>query len=147
MEDREKTRSAKSESIVELTPDMEVTDESQVDIIDLTDIVDGPGEVPTPATPATETQVPASRPSTGRGISSAIENEVEAAFDFVQSPIMETAPEAEPSPDHQGLMDKLSDIPRMVDDALDASGAPGDEIEVDDAGSVRPRKKWLKPTS
>jgi hypothetical protein len=140
MEDREKTRTAKSESIVELTPDMEVTDGSQVDIIDLTDIVDGPDEIPPSAAPGAETKPEAgpAASSTGHAISSAIENEVEAAFDFVQSPIQEAAPEVEPAPDHEGLMDKLSDIPRMVDDALDASGTPDAGTEAAGAQPVQP---------
>ena len=128
MEDRDKSKTAKAEDIIDLTLDMELTDESEVDIIDLTDIVDGPDEVPPPATAVIENP-PASeqktgQPSGGGTFSTAIEQEVEAAFDFVSSPILETAPREEPPSDHEGLMDKFSDIPQMVDDALDASDAP-----------------------
>lgn len=132
MEDRDKSKAAKAEDIVDLTPDMELTDGSQVDIIDLTDIVDSPDEVPPPASAATEeppeSEQKAHQSRGGSSFSSAIEQEVEAAFDFVDSPIMETAPE-EPPPDHEELMDKLSDIPQMVDDALDASGMSDDGKE------------------
>ena len=55
MEDREKSKATKPENIVELTPDMELTDESQVEVIDLTDIVDGPDEIPAFASPVSET--------------------------------------------------------------------------------------------
>jgi hypothetical protein len=130
MEDRDKSKATKSDSIVDLTPDMEVTDAAQVDIIDLTDIVDGPDDIPPSASPAektpTETEPPAAPSSSGSAVSSSIEQEVEAAFDFVQSPILETPPEQEPLPDHKGLMDKLSDIPQMVDGALDAAGEQDD---------------------
>jgi hypothetical protein len=127
MEDRDKSKTTNSEDIVELTPDMVVPDESQVDIVDLTDVVDGPDEIAPPAAPVEEPSPaagkPDSRPSAGSGLPNAIEQEVEAAFDFVASPILETAPEGESLPDHDGLMDKLSNIPQQVDDALDASGA------------------------
>lgn len=138
MEDREKSKATKSENIIDLTPDMEVTDESRIEIIDLTEIVDGPDEIPSIAAPVEETpaaaEKPASRPPGGSAISSAIEQQVEAAFDFVASPIQDGTPHEEPSADHEGLMDKLSDIPRMVDDALDASGTPdaGKDAAVDE---------------
>ena len=142
MEDREKSKATKPENIVELTPDMEVTDESQVEVIDLTDIVDGPDEIPAFASPVSETPAeakrPVSRPPTGSIYSSVIEQEVEAAFDFVQSPIQVTAPETPPPANHVGLMDKLSDIPRMVDDALDVSGAPDTRDDDTDDGLAQP---------
>jgi hypothetical protein len=129
MEDREKSKATESENIIDLTPDMEVTEESRIEIIDLTDIVDGPDEIPSIAAPVDETppaaEKPAFRPPRGSALSSAIEQQVEAAFDFVASPIQDETPHEEPSADHEGLMDKLSDIPRIVDDALDASGTPG----------------------
>lgn len=138
MEDREKSKGTKSENIIDLTPDMEVTDESGIEIIDLTEIIDGPDEIPSIAAPVEEappaTGKPASRPPGGNAISSAIEQEVEVAFDFVASPIRDETPHEEPSADHEGLMDKLSDIPRMVDDALDASDTPdaGKHVAVDE---------------
>ncbi|MEJ2661281.1 MAG: hypothetical protein P8Z73_11240 [Desulfobacteraceae bacterium] len=136
MEDRDKSKGTKSESIVDLTPDMEVTDASQIEIIDLTDIVDGPDEIPPSGVPVEETptasEPPASRPFSGNTVSSAIEKEVEAAFDFVQSPISEATQEEPPQSDHKGLMDKLSDIPQLVDDALDDSGAQDNGMEDDD---------------
>jgi len=137
MEDRDKSKATKSDSIVDLTPEMEVSDASQIDIIDLTDVVDGPDDIPPAASPVeeppTETEPPAAPSSPRSTVSSAIEQEVEAAFDFVQSPIMETPPVEEPPVDHEGLMDKLSDIPGLVDDALDASGEPEDTRAVDAA--------------
>jgi hypothetical protein len=139
MEDRDKSKGTKSESIVDLTPDMEVTDASQIEIIDLTDIVDGPDEIPPSGVPVEETptasEPPASRPFSGNTVSSAIEKEVEAAFDFVQSPISEATQEEPPQSDPKGLMDTLSDIPQLVDDALDDSGAQDNGMEAD-AGAV-----------
>jgi hypothetical protein len=127
MEDRDKSKATQSENLVELTPDMVVPDEARVDIIDLTDVVDGSDEAAPAGAPVEEpppvVEAPASAPTRGSGISGVIEQEVEAAFDFVDSPILETAPEGEPSSGHDELLDKLSDIPQMVDDALEASGA------------------------
>ena len=135
MEDRDKSKGTKSESIVDLTPDMEVTDASQIEIIDLTNIVDGPDEIPPSGVPVEETptasEPPASRPFSGNTVSSAIEKEVEAAFDFVQSPISEATQEEPPQSDPKGLMDTLSDIPQLVDDALDDSGAQDNGMEAD----------------
>jgi hypothetical protein len=133
MEDRDKSEAANAENIVELTPDMEVTNEFQIDIIELTDIVDGPDEVEPLASPVTETlpeidQKP-SQPPRGSAFSSAIEQEVEAAFDYVQSPISEATPEEQLPVAEEGLIDKFSDIPQMVDDALDASGTLDAEME------------------
>jgi hypothetical protein len=142
MEDREKSKAIKADDIIDLTADMELTDESEAEIIDLTDIVDGPDEIAPPVTPAIETPPntvqPAPQPARGSGFSSAIEDEVEAAFDFVQSPIREAEPDAKPAAEPEGLMDKLSDIPQMVDEALDASYTPDAEMETAADETVQP---------
>jgi hypothetical protein len=140
MEDRDKPKATEADNIIDLTADMELTDASQAEIIDLTDIVDGPDEIAPLAAPIIETPPktvqPPRQPPRGSAFSSAIEQEVAAAFDFVQSPILETTPAEKPATGHEGLMDKLSDIPQMVDDALDGADTPdaGMEAAADKAG-------------
>ena len=56
MEDRDKSKAhgaaGNAESIVELTPDMELSEERDIKIIDLTDAIDGPVESPVISRPA-----------------------------------------------------------------------------------------------
>jgi hypothetical protein len=129
MKDRDMSKAPKADSIVELTPDMEQADDSQIDIIDLTDIVDSPeGTVP-PAPPVSEPPPEISKtspkPPASNAIFSAIERQVEVAFDYVQSPISEPPPENA----DEGLIDRLSDIPNLVDDALETADEPDSAVE------------------
>ena len=116
-----------TQDILELTPDMEVPDQSAIEIIDLTDALDGPEPVQpsdsslstddAPA-PVEEAQTAAS-PIQTEAISD-IEQQVNAAFDAVQAPI-EDEPEVA---DSDALLDRLSEIPNRVDAALETQQEP-----------------------
>lgn len=174
MEDRNKSKAGDvtgdKESIVELTPDMELPEDADVKIIDLTDAIDGPADIPeTPAaaqstadTPAEE-EVTESQSAGHVDDATSIEQEVDAAFDAVQAPNQQPAPEEisgaskEPDSTDEELLDRLSDIPRRVDEAMEnaktdeaaeeqiaAEAAPalppaGDagDITADDAGDTK----------
>jgi hypothetical protein len=130
MKDRDMSKAHRADSIIELTPDMEQADDSLIDIIELTDIVDSPeGTVP-PAPPVSEPPPvigkTSPKPLYSNAIFSAIERQVEAAFDYVQSPICE----AEPTPQDvdEGLIDRLSDIPNLVDNALETPDEPAPAV-------------------
>ncbi len=146
MKDRDKSEApgaaGDAESIVELTPDMELGGDSEVKIIDLTDAIDGPADIPAvsppAATPTAETipviEETPSPASIGQDTPDAIEQEVDAAFDAVQEPIQEPVSEdtdsvqAEPATGEESsghdaeLIDRLSDIPRRVDQAMEMAG-------------------------
>jgi len=146
MEDRDKPKAHRAasdaESIVELTLDMELPEDSSVRIIDLTDAIDGPVDVPVTAAPAvaspadtipaTEATVPPAPTEQEapdvmeQETPDVIEQEVDAAFDAVQAPVQEPTPEGKSIDHDDGLIDRLSDIPRRVDEAMkmDGSGDP-----------------------
>ncbi len=125
MEDHNKSKvraaSGDAESIVELTPGMELPDQTNIRIIDLTDAVDNPSGFPasspeidpsvTEPTSGTEKTLP--NPPDDEIPPGNIEQEVDAAFDAVQEP---AAPMEE---SNEALFNRLSDIPRRVDNALD----------------------------
>jgi hypothetical protein len=139
MEERNKlkARSANDDvqDIVELTPDMEVPDQSAIQIIDLTDALDGPepGRTLDPAPSVSGAQQSASAvpieeaqtaapPVQSESISD-IELEVDAAFDAVQAPIEDepkTVANEFEAVDSDALLDRLSGIPARVDAALEA---------------------------
>ena len=157
MEDRDKPKAHKAagdtESIVELTLDMELPEESDVRIIDLTDAIDGPLGVPV-AAPSTESPsaetiptIKATAPpapseqeiphvieqqapdAMEQAIPDVIEQEVDAAFDAVQAPVQEPVPEQESIDHDDGLIDRLSDIPRKVDEAMEMAGSDDPRVE------------------
>ncbi len=154
MKDREKPEARKAagdaERIVELTSDMALSKGSDVRIIDLTDAIDGPSEVPAagPSAPTVPDDITAESestlyaPSPDQESPEDIELAVDAAFDAVQAPIEEepASLQAPVSPD-DGLIDRLSDVPRMVDQAVESAGSvdsplettADDEIEAGDA--------------
>ncbi len=149
MKDRDKPKphgaAGDAESIVELTPDMEMSEGSEVKIIDLTDAIDGPADIPAVAPPAeTAPQVEKTtlpEPG-GQDAPDAIEQAVDAAFDAVQAPIQEPAAgentdsvQVEPATEEESsgldeeLIDRLSDIPRKVDQAMEMAGTDDIRIE------------------
>ena len=95
MKDRDKSKAhgaaGDAESIVELTPDMELSEDSDVKIIDLTNAIDGPADIPAVSPPAAKSaagKVPEVEKATspapaGQDAPDAIEQEVDAAFDAV----------------------------------------------------------------
>jgi hypothetical protein len=139
MEERNnlKARSANDDTqgIVELTPDMEVPDQSAIQIIDLTDALDGPepGQTLDPSLSVSDEQQSASEALIEEAQTKAapvqsetindIELEVDAAFDAVQAPFEDEPKSADTEPeavDSNALLDRLSDIPSRVDAALEA---------------------------
>jgi hypothetical protein len=169
MEDRDKPKAHKAagdtESIVELTLDMKLPEESDVRIIDLTDAIDGPLDVPVTAPPtvspsaetiptikATAPPAPSEQEiphvieqqapdAMEQAIPDVIEQEVDAAFDAVQAPVQEPVPEQESIDHDDGLIDRLSDIPRKVDEAMEMAGSDDPRVEkmaTDTAEPVEP---------
>ncbi len=114
-------RTADESGIVELTPEMALADQSQVHIIELTNAIDTP-ETASPRVTSTEQPVeaadapkdvdkappPPSEPSD-------IEQEVDAAFEAAQ---IESAERAKAEAQQDQLLDRLSDLPDMVDSAV-----------------------------
>ncbi len=150
MEDRNKPKAHKAagdaESIVELTSDMELPEDSDVRIIDLTDAIDGPVDVAVTTPPAVtspteklpETEATAPPTPTGQVTPNFIEQEVDAAFDAVQAPLQKTA-QGQESIDHdEKLIDRLSDIPRMVDSALETADSGDTRMEKIAADKAEP---------
>ena len=132
-----------TQGIVELTPDMEVPDQSAIRIIDLTDALDGPepGQTLNPSSSVSDGHQSASTAAIEEAQAKAapvqaetingIELEVDAAFDAVQAPI-EDEPEAV---DSDVLLDRLSDIPGRVDAALEA-GREAAQTQAEEAQTV-----------
>lgn len=158
--------------VVELTPDMAVVDPSQIKIIELTDALDSPDASPPtqpqapPAVELTESVTdmdaavtPAAEPdmikeealesvepaahsdaaATPADGPDKIEKEVDAAFDKAQ---IETAARARSKAEQDQLLDQLTNLTDMVDDAVrDSSDASAEDAEpAPDNGGAPPSR-------
>ena len=138
MEDRNKSKARttddEAERIVDLTPDMEVPEQSAVKIIDLTDAIDGPVESgaidPSPSAAETLPDEPVVAPPEPEPVPASssreqtpdmIEREVGIAFDAMQAPADAEAVSTEST---DALLDRLSDIPRRVDESDEKPDTP-----------------------
>lgn len=118
---KEEPRTADESGIVELTPEMVLTDQSQVQIIELTNTVDSP-ETESSHVPSVEQPIEAAAPPEHVDKAPAppsepsdIEQQVDAAFEAAQ---IETAERMKTEAQQDQLLEQLSDMTNKVDDAV-----------------------------
>jgi hypothetical protein len=125
---------ADADEVVELTQEMALDDQSQAVIIELTDPIDGPAESSeTPQQPATQPVIEDTEPEEEADLdsdqplqSADIEDQVDAAFETAQ---IESAEQTKAAAQKEQLLDRLSDIPHMVDNAVQETGAATQEVQ------------------